>query len=997
MRTALRPQDTIVVSSGASVRKFMIESNIGEGASCCVYEGQDIEKKKKVRIKELYPAAAQISRIDQELVWSSQQEKDAFTDRFERAANLQMQFANAEGTGNSTVHLDGIYDGNGTKYLIMEVDFGKTFAQDDSEDLHDILRSILALTKVIGTYHHAGFLHLDIKPENFLIVPETRERVIVFDTDTMVQKSELADIGYLSYTQKWAAPEQKMGRMHSICEATDIYAIGEVFFERIMGRIPKDDDMTPFANWEFSGPIFMRVNPAVKPKLKELFRRTLSAAVKRRYQSAEELAEALQDIIRITEAGRPYLISDYPLPGTVIGRDRELEQIKAEFENGTRAIFLHGFGGVGKTTLAKAYAATQEGMDYDAVVWLSYGEEMPLENGILSIPICAYSDDTTERTSRLERRVNTLREICKEERILFIIDNFDTNESIQDDSLNNLFSLPANFLITTRNDHTYFEQAHQIEVGCLDDKSLLELFELHSGKQLLEGEQTPALRMLHAVGGNTLFTTLLAGQLIASDISVETLSENLFQQEEKVRRVHNGKSYQLTQRDWLKVIWDISTLGEDEQETLQNVWLLQTERWDKQAYKELTGVKSLNVLNTLIEKNWVQWENTDKGSAKLSLHPLIEELVKFELKPQYRNCGKVAKHFDILLNNEQNYLREDILVPKHIFHAMAKWLSVEDQEEERERIFSKTCHMLDELLHGTEMDGETAFFHCFDENFTPDIFFAPLTKVSEKIVHEMKKQFAALDTDDEKTYLVWPLLRGRLNGYLVALQNHIIVQFLNIRFLSKYDYWMNEWGIWGDWDEEGHPGEVAPWDVNYTEIKKCIDSVTLRIAEYDQTIQYYFQTYFSTQEIREDVLKRYYFDDGTLILPETVIQWYWPIICAWGSVLEDEALETVITTDTGMLHRSMYELMRHTLEQFVTILNNDPAAQDEWGNYRELADSLVDNIMSIWAWRMEKSSQPNGGDTDLEIAMGVGYESGVWRSWEKLLSFQIPEFQPPEY
>ena len=148
-----------------------------------------------------------------------------------------------------------------------------------------------------------------------------------------------------------------------------------------------------------------------------------------------------------------------------------------------------------------------------------------------------------------------------------------------------------------------------------------------------------------------------------------------------------GSTYKLTQREWLKTIWDAGDLREKKRETLQNVWLLQAMELDKQAYKELTGARSLDDLNDLIDGSWICYgdpyrkENPYSGKRTLYLHPLVEELVQFELEPQCRSCGELAKWFDILLADERSFSREDILVPKHILHALAKWLSVEDRED----------------------------------------------------------------------------------------------------------------------------------------------------------------------------------------------------------------------------------------------------------------------------------------------------------------------------
>lgn len=105
-----------------------------------------------------------------------------------------------------------------------------------------------------------------------------------------------------------------------------------------------------------------------------------------------------------------------------------------------------------------------------------------------------------------------------------------------------------------------------------------------------------------------------------------------------------------------------------------------------------------------------------------------------------------------------------------------------------------------------------------------------------------------------------------------------------------------------------------------------------------------------------------------------------------------KAIETAVTTETGMLYRTVYELMRNTLAEFMKVLADNPEKQDSWGNYRELADSLVNNVMSSCAWRMEESDKPNVDAVRLRLS--AGYEP---KTREELFSFQIPEFPPPRY
>ena len=47
------------------------------------------------------------------------------------------------------------------------------------------------LARIVKKYHDCGMLHLDIKPENVLLIPETKEQMVLFDFDSMVRKEKI--------------------------------------------------------------------------------------------------------------------------------------------------------------------------------------------------------------------------------------------------------------------------------------------------------------------------------------------------------------------------------------------------------------------------------------------------------------------------------------------------------------------------------------------------------------------------------------------------------------------------------------------------------------------------------------------------------------------------------------------------------------------------------------------------------------------------------------
>ena len=244
-------------------RQYTIDSVLGCGATCIVYEAYYKDSnclKHKVNIKECYPYGAKVIRDGTCLIWVDINEKEFHLNEFSETYNKMIGFQKE----NETVDAFDIYDTNNTKYVVMSSN-KKSISFDiyKPENLCNLLRTIKALTRVVGKYHNEGYLHLDIKPCNFLVYPESPEQISLFDFDTVTPISDIKSnkCQGVSFSEKWAAPEQKQCKINKLCPATDIFAIGAVLFEKIMDKQVNNDDIGYFAEWEFKGELFEKVNP----------------------------------------------------------------------------------------------------------------------------------------------------------------------------------------------------------------------------------------------------------------------------------------------------------------------------------------------------------------------------------------------------------------------------------------------------------------------------------------------------------------------------------------------------------------------------------------------------------------------------------------------------------------------------------------------------------------------------------------------------------------
>lgn len=646
MRTGLPDGAVITLNHDGISRAFRIERTIGEGASCIAYEATLVDGSNaglRCRVKECYPYHAAITRRGSALAWESGDERDRAFQKLRTTHELLLRLRNNDEIGNSIVSTS-LYEGNGTLYMVMDLNHAVTYDMDGDVSLHETLDTIRVLAAHIGQLHQMGYLHLDIKPGNFLVRHHPSTAVWLFDVDSFTSLQEIVSGNAVSYpySRGCAAPEQLCGKTRKLCPATDIFAIGAVLFTKIMGRPVCNEDMGLFADWMFDGELFDSVNPRVKRILKELFHKTLAASPSRRFQTVDELLGTIKAALDVTVEGKPYLRSS-GISNTIhfVGRENEIGRIHESFAEGKHAVFLHGEGGMGKSCTAIAYGEAYRD-EYDAVIFLRYRDSLP--ETLNRIEICNFD------AVNVKEREQTLRRLL-DNRVLLIIDNFDV-EIDQDEYLPELIDYPAHILITSRTDFVsaYEGSVAQIEVGRLTDEQALDIF-AHASRLDAEtlAHSEGYAKLCRRVEYNTLLLELMGRQCAASCISADELWHQMkpgLNQSERMEKVWTKKDGSRTRRtiySALRVLYDVASLNEGRQRALQNLCVLRFLNIDRDAYCRFTHSKTIDVLNELVELGWVQ-----KREGLFVLHSMIDELVQNELHPDKHHCAALQEIEEVI-------------------------------------------------------------------------------------------------------------------------------------------------------------------------------------------------------------------------------------------------------------------------------------------------------------------------------------------------------------
>ncbi len=186
---------------------------------------------------------------------------------------------------------------SGTPFLIMEL-FSelnmKQALRQGPESLAFMLDKIVEQAAE-GLYymHTKGWIHRDIKPDNFLVSPDGETKLIDF-TIAEKKKSGFGKLFHRSGstvqgTRSYMAPEQIQGK---ICdERTDVYSFGCVLFEAVTGKPPftgqtPNDLLTKHLNASIPSPVVYNDN--VTPEFAALVKKMMAKKPSQRPDSMWE-------------------------------------------------------------------------------------------------------------------------------------------------------------------------------------------------------------------------------------------------------------------------------------------------------------------------------------------------------------------------------------------------------------------------------------------------------------------------------------------------------------------------------------------------------------------------------------------------------------------------------------------------------------------------------------------------------------------------------------
>lgn len=662
-RTGLR-KNHLLEFIGKSGGKFMytIEREIGRGNTCIVYEATyetNSGDRKLVRIKECYPFDLEVTRLDSgELFAAENSDKfEICKQKINEDFKLENELFHTDGLTDMLVNTFDIYHANNTVYIVFAYLKDNALSEYRPTTIKSCIRIVKNVAIAVGKIHEEGYLYLDAKPENILVVDSVSERILLFDLDTLIPISEIGSGLSLSYSRGYAAPELRSGKFRQIGFHTDVYGIGAVLFFLLFGRTPAAPDCENNAEYDFSEMNYSNVQYCDRLyfKLRNFFHKTLANYYPDRFANMSETINALEEIEKYSDIAEPYIISSQiNRPVFFVGRERELALLDNENKNSDRNyIFVNGIGGIGKTSLVKEFIFRHRD-EFDAVLYLNYGgslRRLITDDGAVRLNSISKITEESGEDYYL-RKLNALKAAAEGKRVVAIIDNFD---DFSDPCFKEILGVFRKVIFVTRNDSGALGYSAITISAMSENAALYSLFE-HDLRRSLNSEELPFVEnIIHKTSAHTLALELIAKQISCSFLSVEEASKLIDKYgfthiaPEKIEFMRDDIYFNNTLQRVLSELFAVNKLTEKQIALLKIISLFGADGIDTRLLQKLCGMSSLDGVNLLIKYGWANSEN-----GAVYLHSVIREMV-YGLNFTQKSVGAV----NVLMKNLYSELNSE--------------------------------------------------------------------------------------------------------------------------------------------------------------------------------------------------------------------------------------------------------------------------------------------------------------------------------------------------
>jgi serine/threonine protein kinase len=291
------------LAAGTRFGPYEILSPLGAGGMGEVYRARDTRLAREVAIKVL-PAS-----------FASDADRRA---RFEREAQAVAALSHPNivaihDTGLHPLQEPHSHSGQPLLYVVMELLAGQTLRDRLASGALPVRKAVeiaVQIARGLGAAHGKGLVHRDLKPENVFLLEDGQVKILDFGLARQAVASEhsgatqtiaATDPGTVMGTVGYMAPEHVRGQ--AVDARTDVFAFGAALYEMVSGtrafqRETAADTLTVILTQDPRELVGSR--PDLSPALDRIIRHCLEKNANERFQSARDVAFALETLSTVS-------------------------------------------------------------------------------------------------------------------------------------------------------------------------------------------------------------------------------------------------------------------------------------------------------------------------------------------------------------------------------------------------------------------------------------------------------------------------------------------------------------------------------------------------------------------------------------------------------------------------------------------------------------------------------------------------------------------------
>ncbi|MCQ3976463.1 MAG: hypothetical protein DPW09_23780 [Anaerolineae bacterium] len=275
---------------GRDLGRYHLVERLGQGGMADVYKAYQAGLARYVAVKIIHSHLA---------------EDEEFIERFESEA-----MAVAGLHHSNIVQVFDFAREDDLYYMVMEFVEGSTLEAElkKYKERHELLpltetaAVFGALANAIDYAHEREVIHRDLKPANIMFTPRRRVVLTDFGIARIMSMPSYTSKNAVIGTPAYMSPEQAQGE--TVDKRSDIYSLGVILYEMATGQVPFEGDH-PIAivlklvneSW----PLPTSLNPNLPAAVEQVIVKAMSKNPDERYQSAGEMAQALQQALALPD------------------------------------------------------------------------------------------------------------------------------------------------------------------------------------------------------------------------------------------------------------------------------------------------------------------------------------------------------------------------------------------------------------------------------------------------------------------------------------------------------------------------------------------------------------------------------------------------------------------------------------------------------------------------------------------------------------------------